>query len=206
MQSWFCHCLLVTIFVTVTVNVQCISVDKSSRLLSAHRLAQKRNIWDSNPDAEHLTHDSKLKYNEEAKRNRRSLSDEAVPESSQYPLYGLAPSDDKRSWSTGKNMAVWGKRAQFDDVGDDIRDDKRKWTGGNMAVWGKRDRFIDEESPRDEKRKWSGGNMAVWGKRKWSSGNMAVWGKRRADDREEDDESLDEEKRKWSEKNMAVWG
>jgi len=202
MLSVCSHCFLITMLATITFNIQCISGNSPSAELHSRHVQRARG-HDASPEKNSRHQKS------QAMRNRRSISEVALPADieSEYNLYEVNP---KRSWSTGKNMAVWGKRDQFDDVNDYVRDDKRKWSGGNMAVWGKRGLYGDDETQRDEKRKWGGGNMAVWGKRKWSSGNMAVWGKRRDDEEEKkrnnrEDENLDEEKRKWNEK-LAVWG
>jgi len=198
MSSVFIQCLLITFVLALTHHIQCISSNIHTSKLSSS--------GGSNPSGDPRTRSSHVA----SKRFRRSVSDEVASDlDSEYSLYRY----NKRPWSTGKNMAVWGKRNQLDDVIDYVRNDKRKWGGGNMAVWGKRDRFNDEDVQRDEKRKWGGGNMAVWGKRKWSSGNMAVWGKRSEEEEEkekkrndDEEESVDEDKRKWNEKNTAVWG
>jgi len=177
MQPVIYSSLLTTLLVTITISVYPTSAeDLSSESFPADRPAAHYDTWGSRPGSEDDQHAIKLRLM--AKRSRRSAGDELIPADNPEGL-----NQDKRSWSSGKNMAVWGKR---DDVNDDVM--------------------------RDDKRKWSSGNMAVWGKRKWSSGNMAVWGKRRSDDEEEKrngdegEESLNERKRKWSERNMAVWG
>jgi hypothetical protein len=122
------------------------------------------------------------------RRNKRSLTDDDVIADlvdDPYEQYDLLKGDDeKKKWTSGKNMAVWGKRDVDDVTNDDL--EKRKWTGNNMAVWGK-------------KRKWSSGNMAVWGKR----GGFAEAAEGR---RWIEGVPMDEEKRKWSGKSMAVWG
>jgi len=184
MRSALYHSLLVVLTVgTLLLSIHCVSVERlPSHLSSAHRSV---NQHDSN--VEQQSFDTMAKSVGLAQRIRRGLTPEAAHEvESVHSAQELNPTNDKRPWATGNNMAVWGKR-------DDVIDD----------------------NGRDNKRKWSGGNMAVWGKRKWASGNMAVWGKRslddeerkRSDGEEEEDESLHEKKRKWSgERNMAVWG